>query len=360
MTCRKFNYITFICVCICLLAIAIPIILIDPYFHYHAPLDDFSYTLSNERYQNNGIVRNFEYDAIITGTSMTENFKTSEMNQLYDVQAIKVPFSGGGYKEISDNIQVALSNNTKVKIVVWGLDTNHLIADKDAPFHGIADQGYVYPHYLINENPFDDVVYLWNKDILFEVVDTVEYTKAGKKTTSFDDYGYWYDAYIDEFGKEEVLSGYERDRNKVEALGGLTEDKRQIVKENVKQNLGDVVNTHPNVKFIFFIPPYSICWWDAADRKGEISNYFDALVILAEELLQYSNVELYCFSNNYEIICNLENYKDAIHYSADINSKMLNWMRNKEYLLTEQNYQEYFSEIQEFYLNYDYDSIFTE
>ena len=360
MTCRKFNFFTLIFVCIGLFVVAIPIVIIDPYFHYHAPLDDFSYKLSNERYQNNGIVRNFDYDAIITGTSMTENFKTSEMNQLYDVQTIKVPYSGGGYKEVSDNIQVALRNNSKIKIIVWGLDAHYLIVDKDAPFRGMAEQGYAYPYYLINENPFDDVAYLWNKDIFFEAIDTVEYTKQGKETTSFDKYGYWYDACIDEFGKEGVLSVYNRKENKTESIGRLPEDKRQIVKENVEQNLGDVVKTHPNVKFIFFIPPYSICWWDARDRDGNITYYIDAMVILAEELLPYSNVELYCFNNNYEMICNLNNYKDEAHYSAEINSKMLNWMRNKEYLLTEQNYQEYFSEIQEFYLNYDYDSIFAE
>ena len=44
---------------------------IDPYFHYHAPLPFVRYELNNDRYQNNGIVKHFEYDAIITGSSMT-------------------------------------------------------------------------------------------------------------------------------------------------------------------------------------------------------------------------------------------------------------------------------------------------
>ena len=44
--------------------------LIDPYFHYHAPLDQLEYPLDNQRYQNDGIVKNFSYNAMITGTSM--------------------------------------------------------------------------------------------------------------------------------------------------------------------------------------------------------------------------------------------------------------------------------------------------
>lgn len=58
-------------------------------FHYHAPLKFLSYPLVNERYQNNGIVRHFDYDSVITGTSMTENFKTSEAQKLFGSDFIK-------------------------------------------------------------------------------------------------------------------------------------------------------------------------------------------------------------------------------------------------------------------------------
>ena len=69
------------------------IAVVDPYFHYHKPLPYFSYTLDNERYQNDGILRHFDYDAVITGSSMTENFKPSELDELFGVNAVKVPFS---------------------------------------------------------------------------------------------------------------------------------------------------------------------------------------------------------------------------------------------------------------------------
>ena len=56
---------------------------VDPYFHYHGPLEGLSYPDGNERYQNDGIIRNFAYDAVITGNSMTENFRVSELNDLF-------------------------------------------------------------------------------------------------------------------------------------------------------------------------------------------------------------------------------------------------------------------------------------
>ena len=77
---------------------------IDPFFHYHAPLKGYDYPqdeypTNNERYLNDGITRHFTYDSIITGTSMTENFKVSEANRLFGAHFIKVPFAGSKYRE---------------------------------------------------------------------------------------------------------------------------------------------------------------------------------------------------------------------------------------------------------------------
>lgn len=77
-----------------------------------------------------------------------------------------------------------------------------------------------------------------------------------------------------------------------------------------------------------------------------------------EKLLEYENVHLFSFFNNFQLICDLNNYGDEIHYSPKINSKILAWMKEGEYELTKENYLDYIDEITEFYCNYDYDSIF--
>lgn len=67
---------------------------IDPFFHYHKPYTNgYYYTLNNQRSQNNGICKHFDYNALITGTSMTENFMTSEMDAIFGTNSVKVPFS---------------------------------------------------------------------------------------------------------------------------------------------------------------------------------------------------------------------------------------------------------------------------
>ena len=103
-------------VIVVLTIIAFKTIYVDPFFHYHAPNTDvYFYSLNNERSQNNGITKYFEYEGIITGTSMTENFKTSEAEAIFGVKFIKVPYSGGTYNEINRNLEVAASQNPRLK-----------------------------------------------------------------------------------------------------------------------------------------------------------------------------------------------------------------------------------------------------
>lgn len=82
------------------------VVVVDPYFHYHKPFSFLSYRLYEERYTNDGISRHFDFDAMITGTSMAQNFKPSEMDELFGTNAVKETFSGAGYQELSENLGV--------------------------------------------------------------------------------------------------------------------------------------------------------------------------------------------------------------------------------------------------------------
>lgn len=75
-----------LCVSCILGAMGICVLRVDPFIHYHKPLTNaYFYPLDNQRSQNDGILKHFEYNALITGTSMTENFKTSELDELFGV-----------------------------------------------------------------------------------------------------------------------------------------------------------------------------------------------------------------------------------------------------------------------------------
>lgn len=352
MSFKNYNILTIMLTISALVVFALPTIIIDPYFHYHKPLECMEYPMENERYQNNGIVRHFEYDAIITGTSMVQNFKVSEMNELFGVNAIKVPYPGAQYKEINDNLFVALESNPDTKIILRCLDYSRLIADKDAEFHEIADSGYQYPYYLIDKNPLNDVSYILNKSVFLQDLRVYGYTKAGEKTPSFDEYSIW----VEDGGKELVLSRYQRP-DKVGMKKVLDEETKNMIRENIRQNVVSTAEKYPNTMFYLYFPPYSICYWDSLNQTGAVDYYIDAEKIAIEEMLTCQNIKLYSFANAFDITTNLDNYVDNNHYVAEINSEIQKWMKEDEYRVTEDNYLAYLDSLRTFYSNYSYDEI---
>jgi len=84
----------------------------------------------------------------------------------------------------------------------------------------------------------------------------------------------------------------------------------------------------------------------------------EAELITTELLLECPNVRLYNFFEKHEVICNTDLYRDKEHYSAEVNSMILEWMLNDEYLVTKDNYKAKLQAEYGFYMNYDYDSIY--
>lgn len=326
------------------------VIVVDPFFHYHKPLTFINYFIDNnqQRYMNDGIVKNFDYNAVISGTSMTENFKSSQFDELFNANSIKIPFSGGSYKEINDTIEVALRNNKNIKHILRGLDYGRINEDFEKMSYN------TYPTYLYDNNFFNDYKYVLNRGAFFQSLINIVKSFSKKEKIDFDKYSSWRNQ---ERGKEVVLRTYKRAKKEnTEKL--LSEEDIQRIDKNIEENVIRLPKQYPNVKFIYFITPYSIIYFDELNQKGEIEKQILAEKYMIEKILEIPNIELYSFFNNYEMITNLDNYKDAGHYMGNINDQILDWIKNKEYRLTKENYQEYINKNLEFYKNYDYDKIF--
>ena len=334
-----------------LVLIVAVVVFVDPYFHYHKPFDFMSYRLYEERYINDGIGRHFDYDAIITGTSMAQNFKPSEMDALFGTRAVKMPFSGAGYAELSENLDRALARNGNVKMVLWAVDYNGLLRSYD------WQQYENYPTYLYDNNPFNDVSYVLNKSILYHgVMPSVLMSLTGQPRTTMDEYSSW----VNETGLEHIMLSYDRNNVNIPATVDFGETEKQTVIQTIENNFVDLIEKYPDTEFYLFYTPYSICYWDALNIKGTIQRQTEAEKLATEMLLQYPNVKLYNFFDQYEVICNPDYYNDDGHYSAEINSRILGWMAEGTGLLTQDNYEERLKEEQNFYLSYDYDSIYRE
>ncbi len=355
MNAKKFNIIVTGVVVFILFIIGAGTYMIDPLFHYHEPVEGLKYPINDERYQNDGIIKHFEYNAIITGSSMTENFKTSESDLLFDVNTIKISYSGATFKEINDNLEIAFSYNDHISMVIRSFDDVMLIHGKDMMPNDLREKKFDYPSYLTDDDIFNDVKYLFNKDILFKrTIPVLEYTMSGKETTSFDEAYNWNDQAV--YGKEAVLKTYTvKPAASQEKI--YEESDHQRVIENVVQNVTELADQHPECMFYLFFPPYSICRWDMLYQEGWINYTIDAEKAAIEEVLKHPNIKLYSFNTKYDIITDLDNYMDDKHYGEWINSQILTWMASDEGLLTCDNYEEYIDEIRVFYNSYDYEKL---
>ena len=346
---KKWFYKCIITLVSLLVFIAAVMIIIDPYFHYHKPLSFLSYRLHEQRYINDGISRHFDYDAMITGSSMTENFKPSEMDALFGTNAVKTSFSGAGYQELSQHVERSLKRNDSLHTVLWALDYNGFIREYD--WKNYQD----YPTYLYDDNIFNDAAYLFNKSIFYHgVLPCIERTLSGTPSTSRDEYSSW----EFETGLDAVMNTHDRDIGSGTPIP-FTQEEREMVTRTITENITKLTNKYPDVTFYLYYTPFSITYWESLKLDGLIERQFVAEQLVTELLLECPNVKLYNFFDQHDIICNLDYYSDSGHHNAEVNSYILQWISNDTSLVTKDNYLDKLQQEKDFYLNYDYDSIYV-
>ncbi len=331
------------------------VFVVDPFFHYRKPNKQLFYLLGDQRSQNDGITKHFDYDAIITGTSMAENFKASQMDSLFGVNTVKVCYSGATNKELNDNLKVAYSSGHNVKYVLRTIDYTMLATDKDEMRTDMGE----FPVWLTNDNPFDDVKYLLNRDVVINYTlpclwHFVTGTQGGY--TSFDDYSFT--GNDNTFGVLEALGG-RVSFEEPEEIVPATDEELQLLEGNVSQNIVELANEHPETTFLYFYPPYSLAYWGGVKEDGEIGKQMAFIRKTTELMLECDNIHLYGFDLETDITEDLSNYRDAGHYSPDINTWILDTIAYEEkgdiaHRLTKDNYLQYIEEFRDILESYDY------
>lgn len=328
------------------------IVVCDPYFHYHKPI--MKYILDSERWQNDGILKNFEYDAIITGTSLDQNAKNTELDKLFKVNSVKTTYSGGNFAEISSALKKAFNEDKKIKLITMSFGyTRYMDTEYDDwGTWELAD----FPFYMYDTSLLNDWQYIYNLDTVLHCFKNIKRTIENVPSTSFDEYSSW--NYLYKFGKDIVISQYKRpikSKNKEK----ITDDYINKLKKNINYNFIEIAKAHPETEFYLYFAPLSVVWWDEYNQNGILDFRIDGIEEAIKELLTCDNIKVFYFVNETDITTNLSNYTDLVHYGEWINSKMLQDMAVGKNQLTKENYKDAVNKTREFYRNYDYDSLFA-
>lgn len=324
---------------LCALAVGI----VDPFFHYHAP-DPEGEVWFDQRAQGAGLLRSQEYETILLGSSLAANYRPFWFDVFYETATVKITFPNGGFREFGQALDYA-NTRQDVRRVIFGLDPNLLSRDPEEE----PDQ---LPGYLYDGDPWNDGRYLLNKDALLRSAYTV-LKKAQGETQAIQDAFVW-DGNVS-FNREEALGGYERPEHREAAKPA------DWFRKNYLANLREVtgwLEKYPDTEFIFYFSPYSILFWDKADRLGETEAVFAMLDEVTEVLLGYDNAELQFFMDDLEVITNLDNYADHIHVAGRVTYQMSKAMNTGEYRLTAENRRGRLDALREFVAGYDYERLF--
>lgn len=347
-------------------------IAVDPYFHYHKPVT--RYRLNYERYINDGIARHFDYDAIIIGNSLFQNFKTGKYDELNDVSSVKLPYSGAGTRELwlalgkavgRDPLSVDLLSydeedgadfiasydpckgyNDNVKEVVVCTDTEDVM--RSYSWHRYND----YPTYLYDDDLLNDAEYIFNKDTFYRgTLYNIGMTLLGKESTGFDEYSSW----VRESGPMAACASLKKIEEDTDGMQRqLSDGDRERIYYNIHINMVPVIEANPDTEFKLLIPPASIARWADYYNRGELAYVTDGMEYMLSILTEFDNVTIYGFDDEYDLTGDLSRYCDTIHYDSGVNDWMFEEMADGKHLIDKDNYKVYVNGLRNRYFDYDF------
>lgn len=302
--------------------------LFDPFYQYHQPFFNMEATLHDRDNQVVGTIRTFDYDSVLLGSSVAENFDSSFLNEQYDCQTLKIIRASGSVADLLYYMDMAYENQS-LKNVFWCMDIFAMTASTEVTLYDDS-----IPRYLHTKTVFDDITYLYNKDIIFkEIPLSIAYSFMDINTD-----GNAYNWASDKtFGAEKAMQAYQKPSQSLPPTAvPLSEEKKDLIGKNISMVVEEITS-HPDTQYTIILPPYSMLWWDCGYTNGISNEYFYVLETLLPKLLECENAKVYFFQAEKDIICNLDYYMDMIHYSPEINGYMLDAIANGENQVTNEN-----------------------
>lgn len=304
--------------------------IVDPYFQYR--IKDNSYKL-NGWYVGAGLIKNYDYDTLIIGSSMTQNFNMDVFRENLSCLPLHVGLSGMNWREtqellrIADRVGKATDYYICVDLSVFNNDNESRIAR-----YLLEDSLLAKARYSLS---YESWFVFMPVDIGLSVLKTIGFDLPQKYTDSMsiDQLENWSQDYS--FGEDVVLDNYKAKAYSVSAVDVENLLNRMI--SNIDMFLKDFDTE--SVSYHFFFPPYSSLYWCDTQTQGYYDIYSEAKKYFIKKATAL-NCEVYDFQSE-DITLDLNNYKDTTHYSPDINDWMVTCFASGKCLVTPEIYDLY-------------------
>jgi|APSaa5957512622_1039677.scaffolds.fasta_scaffold01864_6 hypothetical protein len=324
---KKWSFLFFSILAVVFSLIASSVYIIDPLQMFrkmkYEPFYDF-----NERHITPGIIKQYDFNAVLLGTSMMQNSKPSQVDKLYNVKAVKLSFPAATILE-QEFVFKHAAEKQPLKLVIFSIDSISFSNDKES----LGDE---FPHHLYNLNHTNIYKYFFDFYLLKKMrkINFLSIYNGRKYEYNFDKVGYWGDSKV--YSKISLFDSYHSPVFK------NLEFKPDLIK-NVSKNLEYIfepmIKKNPNTEFLVFFPPYSILYWARYSKSGHLKDQLTFKANIYNSLKKYKNVKLFDFQIEKSITHNFNNYCDIMHYSPKINEYIIENLKNEKYLINEGNIQ---------------------
>lgn len=347
---KKWMAIFFLVGTIPLFVIALSTFWFDPSFQYRAPREGIYYVVADTMadYVNPGMIKNLDYDSILMGPSLVHNFNTADFADDLSLNVLKTSRNGAPSVVMKELLTLVFHENPQVKNVFYCLATNYTIFDD--PFAIPSSM----PLYLYDDNYFNDINYLLNKEIaLNQLAPMLVNTLSGKPARPREEY------YINRrpypiIDKPAWIQNYTPPKKSENEIP----DYIPWVQGNLAYNIIPFVEAYPDTTFIFYMSPEHILKAYARLQSNTLTAWIDAYELAAKTLLEFENVKIYNFLDVEEFACDLYNYYDGTHYAPVIPHEIVMAFEQDEHQITADNSEQTFQNMRSFFEEYDYAALF--
>ncbi len=273
------------------------------------------------------LIKNYEYDTLIVGSSMTQNFDLELFAEELQCDPFLVGIGGLNTKDMLKYVKTAYKTQ-KAQRYYLCVDLYYFTTDE-------AES--IIPSYLLEDDLLADLEYLLSYDVWFHylpvdlgiiVLDHLGVRMPGfiKRVSEIDLKRFSYDADSFTYGREVVLENYSVGNYSVSRVN--VDDLNNRMKSNIDKFI-DQFDFHAG-QHIFFFPPYSSLYWCDAEDMGYFEAYMSAKAYFEKKACE-NGAEVFDFQAA-ELTMNLDNYKDTTHYSPEVNDWMTRCFASSEYL----------------------------
>lgn len=312
----------------------------DPLHIYHTSwFTKESRIHGNMRLQAAGIINNYSFDSIILGTSMMKGTSEKEASEKLGGTFINISADGSSLWERRALLGHALRQK-ELKHVIYSLDTgldlNLLRDNRTLPLKDFE--------FLYDDNPVNDLKAYWNQKFLpcaLTLSTSTEcfganrglvrpsgiFPKVYQKNLEISGMQNW--VYHKNGRGKKDYDRVKKHLNKTVKDERDYQEKLQRTYKLIDEGLISFVQENPKVSFHVVFPPYSRFMYSLWQQHDPLKYrlYKKTVEYMVLMGTKYPNLKVYLLDDQ-AYVSDLNNYRDMRHYNTDMNSLILDYIKN--------------------------------